>query len=70
MKLIVEKIAKLIDLKSMITLSLTIALIWGFVVGKVETKDFLMYVAIVFTFYFNKKDERKEEDIYAERSEK
>ena len=70
MKLIVEKIAKLIDLKSMITLSLTIALIWGFVVGKVETKDFLMYVAIVFTFYFNKKDERKEEEIYAERSEK
>lgn len=60
MKLVLEKIAKLIDLKSMITLSLTIALIWGFIVNKVETKDFLVYVAIVFTYYFTKKDNGKE----------
>lgn len=51
-----EKIIKLIDLKSIITIALTIALVWGFIVGKVETKDFLVYVAMVFTFYFTKKE--------------
>lgn len=52
-----ERICKLIDLKSLITLALTIFLIYGFVVNKIEAKDFLMYVAMVFTFYFAKKDE-------------
>jgi ACR3 family arsenite efflux pump ArsB len=51
-----ERICKLIDLKSLITLALTIFLIYGFVVNKIEAKDFLMYVAMVFTFYFTKKD--------------
>ena len=51
-----DKIIKLIDLKSIITVALVVALIWGFVVGKVETKDFLVYVSIVITFYFAKKD--------------
>lgn len=51
-----ERIAKLIDLKSIITLALAITLIYGFVVGKIEGKDFLVYVTMVFTFYFAKKD--------------
>lgn len=51
-----EKITKLIDLKSIITLALTSALIWGFVVGKVDGKEFLVYVTMVLTFYFAKKD--------------
>lgn len=56
MKQLLEKICKLIDLKSIITLALTICLIYGFVIGRIEAKDFLMYVAMVFTFYFTKKD--------------
>ena len=55
-KQFIEKICKLIDLKSLITLALTIFLIYGFVVDKIEAKDFLMYVAMVFTFYFTKRD--------------
>lgn len=53
---------KLIDLKSIITLALTAALIWGFVVGKVDGKEFLMYVTMVLTFYFAKKDVKEETD--------
>lgn len=56
-----KEIKKLIDLKSIITLALTIALIYGFVVGKVEGKDFLVYVTMVYTFYFAKKDNKDEE---------
>ena len=55
-----DKIIKLIDLKSIITVALVVALIWGFVVGKVETKDFLVYVSIVITFYFAKKDKNED----------
>lgn len=58
-----EKIAKLIDLKSIITLALAGTLIYGFIANKVETKDFLIYVAMVFTYYFAKKDTDKGEDI-------
>lgn len=57
-----EKIAKLIDLKSIITLILAGTLVYGFIVGKVETKDFLIYVAMVFTYYFAKKDKGDEEN--------
>ena len=61
MKKIIENIAKLVDLKSIITLALAITLIYGFIVGKIESKDFLLYVTMVFTFYFAKKDSNKEE---------
>lgn len=56
-----ERIARLIDLKSIITLALAITLIYGFIVGKIEGKDFLVYVTMVFTFYFAKKDKGSEE---------
>lgn len=51
-----ERIAKLIDLKSIITLALSITLIYGFVADKIDAKDFLVYVTLVLTFYFAKKD--------------
>ena len=51
-----DRIAKLIDLKSIITLALSITLIYGFVVDKIDAKDFLVYVTLVLTFYFAKKD--------------
>lgn len=57
-----EKLMKLIDVKTIITLALTAALIWGFVVGKIDAKDFLVYVTLVLTFYFAKKDSKEEID--------
>lgn len=51
-----KELKKLIDLKTLVTLSLTIALIYGFVVDKIGGKDFLVYVTMVYTFYFAKKD--------------
>ena len=55
-----DKIIKLIDLKSIITLGLTSALIWGFIVNRVDGKEFLVYVTMVLTFYFAKKDNEKD----------
>ncbi len=51
-----EKIAKLIDLKTIITISMTGALIYGFVVGKITSEQFMTIATMIFTFYFAKKD--------------
>lgn len=55
-----DKIIKLIDLKSIITLALTATLIWGFIVKLIDAKEFLVYVTMVLTFYFAKKDSKEE----------
>lgn len=50
-----EKIAKLIDLKSIITLIMIIALVIGWFKGMVSSEQFVPMVSIVLTFYFAKK---------------
>ena len=56
-----ERLAKLIDLKSIITLAITVALIYGFFANKIDGKDFLVYVTMVYTFYFTKRKEKGDE---------
>lgn len=56
-----DKFAKLIDLKSIVTILITGALIYGFIVDKIEPKDFMMIVAMIFTFYFSKKKDGDEQ---------
>lgn len=51
-----EKIAKLIDLKSIVTLAMTLALVIGFTVGKIQADQFITLVTMVFMFYFQKKE--------------
>ena len=46
-----EKIAKLIDLKSIITMLVTGGLIYGFVVGKISNEQFMQIAIMIFTFY-------------------
>ncbi|MBQ6628524.1 MAG: hypothetical protein IJH65_06855 [Methanobrevibacter sp.] len=51
-----EKLAKLIDLKSIVTLCLTGLLIYGLVANKFDANDVMTIIVMVFTFYFAKKD--------------
>lgn len=44
------------DLKSLITVLVTVAFIVWYFMGLVEPKDFFFIVGMVFTFYFTKKD--------------
>lgn len=66
MKKIVDKIAKLIDLKSIVTISLIITLEYLIIKGaKLEDQMFLLFsniTTMVITFYFAKKDKNKEGD--------
>ncbi len=52
-----EKIVKLIDLKSIITLCMAIALIVGFFMGRISTEVFIPFASMVFTYYFTRKKE-------------
>lgn len=56
-----EKIAKLIDLKSIVTTLITIAFVYGFIVGKIEPKDFMLIATMIYTFYFTKKKENEDD---------
>lgn len=64
MKQIIDKIAKLIDLKSIISISLIITLEYLIVKGvKLEDQMFLLFsniTTMVITFYFAKKDKNEE----------
>lgn len=49
-----EKIAKLIDLKSIITLIMVLALVVGWYMKMVSADQFIPLVTMILTFYFAK----------------
>jgi hypothetical protein len=65
-----ERIAKLIDLKTIVTLSLIITLEFLIIKGvKLEDQMFLLFsniTTMVITFYFAKKDKKEDEEIKQE----
>lgn len=50
-----DRIAKLIDLKSIITIIMVLALVIGWGAGKVTSDQFIPLVTMIITFYFAKK---------------
>ena len=59
-----DRISKLIDVKSLISLLFAVCLSVAFLKGKVEVKDYLTVCTMAFTFFFsfqsNKKNDNKE----------
>lgn len=55
-----ERLAKLIDLKSIITILITISLVAGWFMQMISTEIFMPIVMMVYTFYFAKKDSTTE----------
>lgn len=58
-----DKILKLTELKSILTLLLTIFLCWGFAEGKIESKEFLILVTMCYNFFFNYQNNKKDNDL-------
>lgn len=54
-----ERVAKLVDLKSIVTLVLTGLLVYGLIANKFASNDVMTIIVMVFTFYFAKKDNSK-----------
>lgn len=55
--MIKEKIAKLIDLKTIATILITIGLLWGFMNKIIDAEKFMTIVVMVYTFYFTRPKE-------------
>lgn len=51
-----KQLSKLINVKTIITLSVTFAFVYGFLNDKIEVVDFMPVVIMILTFYFAKKD--------------
>lgn len=49
----------LLKIKSLLTLIAGVGLLYGFLVGKISSEQFMTIVAMVFTFYFSKQTEGK-----------
>lgn len=56
-----NKLAKLIDLKSIITILITGCLTYGFIASKISNEQFMTIATMIFTFYFAKKEKGDEE---------
>ena len=59
MKMLLQKIAKLIDVKSLISLLFAICFFMSFLQGKVNVKDYLTVCTMAFTFFFSYQDSKK-----------
>ena len=56
-----KELKKLIDLKSIITMLITGGLLYGFIIGKINSEQFMTIATMIFTFYFAKKDNKGSE---------
>lgn len=56
--IIAERFAKLIDLKSIITIGMVYALINSFTKGIISANEFIPLVTMILTFYFARKDDK------------
>ena len=56
-----NKLIKLIDLKSIITILMSVTLVVGFFKGLISAEVFIPFATMTFTFYFTKKSTTEKE---------
>lgn len=54
-----DKLAKLVDVKSIITILITIAFVYGFVTNTVNAEQFMTIFGIIIAFYFGTQSIKK-----------
>lgn len=57
---LVNNVADLIKVKSMITLTITAAITYGFVKGIVPVELYASYAGSIITYYFTKRDDKND----------
>ena len=56
-----KALTNLIKVKTIITLAVTGAMIYGFIKGKISTELFMPIVTMILTYYFTKKESQEKE---------
>ena len=59
-----EKISRLIDVKTIITFVVIGVFAYLAVVGRVDTKDVMIVVTAITTYFFSKKEDGRDESIH------
>lgn len=54
-----ERFAKLIDVKSIVTILITIAFVYGFVMGTINAEQFITIFTTIIAFYFGTQSTKK-----------
>lgn len=62
MKQVIEKLAKLIDVKSIVTILLTVTFVILCFIGKISGDQFIVIFTSVIAFYFGYKNGKKDGD--------
>lgn len=62
MEKIKEKLSKLIDVKSIVTIILTLVFATLAIVGRITGQDFLTVFTVIISFYFGTQTQKKKED--------
>lgn len=62
MKMLWQKVCKLIDVKSLISLLFAVCLSIAFLMDKVDVKDYLTVCTMAFTFFFSYQTNKKADD--------
>lgn len=62
MKVLLQKIAKLVDVKSIISLLFAVCLSIAFLQGRVDVKDYLTVCTMAFTFFFSYQNNKKNDN--------
>ena len=62
MKMLLQKITKLIDVKSLISMLFASCLSIAFLRGKVDVKDYLTVCTMAFTFFFSYQNNKNPND--------
>jgi len=64
MKTFTENLANLIKVKTLITLTIIAGVTYGFIVGMVQAETYCAFAGSIITYYFTKKDEPKQGEVY------
>ena len=70
MNKVIEKLAKLIDVKSIVTIVLTIVFATLALTGKITGQDFLTVFSVVIAFYFGTQTKKARDEAEAKAGEK
>ena len=57
-----SKLAKLIDVKTLVTFTVTRVFAYLAIIGKVEVEQFMIIAVMVFTYFFSKKSNDSSEE--------
>ena len=69
MKMFWQKLCKLIDVKSLISLLFAVCLSISYLMGKVDVKDYLTVCTMAFTFFFSYQNNKTEIGKQGEKNE-